>query len=131
MKRTLLSICLLFTAFIYSYGRGYVFGEASVASIVSVGEVTPAGTEELQGADDQPKVVFYPNPTRDFLNVKFSEKGQHLIRIYNMVGEQIMKKEIPDGDLITIDVTTLQKGMYFMSYELDGKIVTKTFSKEQ
>src|ERR1700679_1716712 len=108
MKRTLLSICLLFTALIYSYGSGAVPGGVSSPSTVVEG--SPSGSEELQQGTDEPaKVVFYPNPTRDYLNVKFSEKGQHLIRIYNMVGEQIMKKSILDGDLITLDVSDLQK----------------------
>ena len=132
MKRILLFIPLFFTLLSYSYGSGFGSRIDATPGIVAISEGTGSGTDEFQGTDDdQPKVVFYPNPTRDYLNVKFSEKGEHLIRVYNIVGEQIMKKSVYDGDLITLDVSALQKGMYFLSYELNGKVVTKTFSKEQ
>ncbi len=82
------------------------------------------------GAGDDVKVVFYPNPVKDNLSVKFGNKGDHTVTIYNIIGEKIVEKTGIDTDLIKIDLSDLQKGMYFISYEVSSKVVTKTFSKE-
>ncbi|MDQ3072511.1 MAG: T9SS type A sorting domain-containing protein [Bacteroidota bacterium] len=97
--------------------------------------VQPASSTEVftfsgSGQDDQ--VVFYPNPVKDILNVKFPVKGTHTVYIYNILGEKITDKTVYDADIVRIDLSGLPKGMYFLSYEASpGNVVTKTFSKSQ
>ncbi len=88
-------------------------------------------TEETAFGGGQPEVgvVFYPNPVKDFMTVRFPQRGNHSVRIYNIIGESITQKSAFDVDILEINLSDLPKGMYFVSYELGGKIITKRFSK--
>lgn len=76
-------------------------------------------------------VVFYPNPVVDYMSVRFPQKGNHTVAIFNIIGEKIMEKTAFDVEIVELNLRDLQKGMYFVSYEADGKVVTKRFSKAQ
>jgi hypothetical protein len=87
-----------------------------------------AGTS-LDGQPGDAKVIFYPNPVKRILNVQFPDKGMHTVRIYNIVGDKITEKTVLDDYRVELDLVDLPRGMFFMSYEQGGKVVTKTFSK--
>jgi hypothetical protein len=83
------------------------------------------------GNPEDPGVIFYPNPVRTTLNVKFSQRGNYIVKVYNIVGEQIVEKTIVDGDIISMNMSDFNNGMYFLAYEVDGRVYTRTFSKAQ
>jgi hypothetical protein len=78
---------------------------------------------------DEPNVIFYPNPVKTVLNVKFPQKGTYTVKIFNIVGEKISERTIVEDDLIRFNMSDFNNGMYFITYELNGHIYTKTFSK--
>ena len=83
-----------------------------------------------QGIDDEiNNVVFYPNPVKDFLTIKYPKKGNFTVTIYNIIGDKVMTKSVMDDNEIHLDVSDLQNGLYFISYEYAGKVLTKRFSK--
>ncbi|MCX6350286.1 MAG: T9SS type A sorting domain-containing protein [Bacteroidetes bacterium] len=93
-----------------------------------------AMTFEFTGGevDNTPVFTFYPNPVKDYLNIKFKERGNYTVRIYNIVGVKVREEKTHDNDLIKINLSEISKGMYFISYEPgDGKVITKTFTKDQ
>lgn len=83
----------------------------------------------IDGQDEGATVVFYPNPVQRMLNVRFPQRGSHTVRIYNIVGDKITEKTVVDDYIVELDLVDLPRGMFFLSYEHGGKIVTKTFSK--
>src|SRR5438309_637706 len=100
MKRILLCFSLFISVLIYSAASGKAVNsidEISPGALISAAANDASG-EDLQASDEEAKVIFYPNPTKDYLNVKFSERGDHLIHVYNMVGEEVMHKRTPDGN---------------------------------
>lgn len=126
MIRTLLTFLILFTLSIASQGKSLVQHPSGVANLLS-------SLENLNNAlgEDPVKVVFYPNPVKDFISVKYSVKGDHKVIVYSIIGEKLAEKTGLDCEVVKLDLTDLQKGMYFISYELaPGKAVTKTFTKE-
>ena len=83
-----------------------------------------------QGVDDDiNSVVFYPNPVRDFMTIRFPRKGNFTVIIYNIIGDKVMTKSVMEDNEIHLDVSDLQNGLYFISYEYAGKVLTKRFSK--
>jgi hypothetical protein len=117
MKKQLLILffCLSLTA--------GVFAQSGDSKLLAL-----AGTS-IDGQPDGATVVFYPNPVKRMLNVRFPDRGTHTVSIYNIVGDKITEKTVIDDYLVELDLGDLPRGMFFMSYEQSGKIVTKTFSK--
>ncbi|HPD64579.1 MAG TPA: T9SS type A sorting domain-containing protein [Bacteroidia bacterium] len=73
----------------------------------------------------------YPNPVKDYLDIRFTRKGNHSIEIYNILGRRILKKDIYNSDRMRISFENLQNGMYVVMYRAEnGKVITKTISKE-
>lgn len=64
-------------------------------------------------------VKAYPNPVIDNLNLKFEDfdAGHYDVKVYNIVGRQIMSNNyfISGDETIRIDVTNLPKGTYLYS----------------
>jgi hypothetical protein len=74
-------------------------------------------------------IAVYPNPVSSILYLN-NLKGIEMIRVYNLIGETIENISI-SGNIASIDVSTLKKGLYFISFMDQNRIVsTKKFSKE-
>ena len=102
------------------------------AAVSKVCEGNPGITsvDLFQGGNDEVNnVVFYPNPVKDFMTVRFPRKGNFTVTIYNIIGDKVMTRNIMDDNEMHLDVSGLQNGLYFISYEYDGKVLTKRFSK--
>ena len=94
----------------------------------SIAEFSLSSTD----VDEQVLFTFYPNPVKNVLNVKFKAKGTYTIRVFNVVGVKVKEQTVEDAQILSMDVTDLHKGVYFISYEPgNGKVITKTFSKDQ
>ena len=69
----------------------------------------------------------YPNPTDKFINIHIEtqEITAGKIRLININGEVVISTIVRNGvDNITIDVGTLKKGLYFIQFIVDDKIVS-------
>lgn len=80
-----------------------------------------------------PKLDFsmYPNPVKDYLDIRFTKKGNHSIEIYNILGRRVLRKDIYNSDRTRISFENLQNGMYVIMYRAEnGKVITKSISKE-
>ncbi len=75
----------------------------------------------------------YPNPTKNTLNVAFGDikdfkNGRIIIR--NALGSELISKSFDlKSNITSIDVTNLERGVYFYTIQLDGqKFQTKKFA---
>lgn len=60
--------------------------------------------------------VIYPNPAYDRVTLHFSpgrSTGETSIRVYNQLGDMVLKSKSPNAERITISVADLPKGLYF------------------
>lgn len=55
----------------------------------------------------------YPNPARDFIHIATELKGIKTLSVYNMVGQEILRKEMMDFQG-SLDVSDLETGMYMI-----------------
>ena len=127
MNRKLQTLFTLILAASLSYSVAHAKGsEGSVVAAVSGSSLS----DLPQGVDDEiNNVVFYPNPVKDFMTIRFPKKGNFTITIYNIIGDKVMTKSVMDENEVHLDVSDLQNGLYFISYEYAGKVLTKRFSK--
>lgn len=84
------------------------------------------GVDELQNFPFN--FLVYPNPARHILNIKALEKNTMVksMEIYNTIGEAFMNlNPIQNEQVITLDISSLAKGLYFLNITTDKGIVVK------
>ncbi|MEL6560242.1 MAG: Ig-like domain-containing protein [Bacteroidota bacterium] len=80
---------------------------------------------EVLSATDEPELKLWPNPADDF--IKINLPASSLVRsfvIYNLEGKVILDGKIQD-EINTIDVSSLQKGLYLLEIETSGETLKK------
>jgi len=68
------------------------------------------------------KMNFYPNPVDDKLNISNPDLSITSVKVYDISGRMIFVKKAASS-LIEIDLSRLQKGIYFISAEKNGKVL--------
>lgn len=71
---------------------------------------------------DGSRLIYYPNPTNDLLNLKHS-KSISEIRIVNLLGQTVLQKQVNNTE-ITIDLSKLPEAVYLVKVVSEGE--TKT-----
>ena len=77
---------------------------------------------EVQTAIDENSfnLSVYPNPTNGEIYISIDNSSQFNYQIYNLVG-QIVMTGVSESDKIRLDLSKLEKGVYFISALWDGK----------
>lgn len=89
---------------------------------VSVNQVM--GTENFTKTQ---QLSLFPNPTAN--NITLSAQGQiSRVRIVNALGQQV-KEYSPQTNRFTADISALQNGVYVITAELDGAVISKKIMK--
>ena len=102
---------------------------ASVSATFSLKIGNPSGVDN-QTLDASIRV--FPNPTKGDLTVSFDSTPYDtaIIRITNMIGEEIFSKTIHDIATESINLTSNSKGLYFISLIIDGEIINRKICLE-
>jgi xyloglucan-specific exo-beta-1,4-glucanase len=70
-------------------------------------------------------VKLYPNPADDFISLQLDNESLSGAAVFSVTGQKIM-----ESNDTTIDVSSLQNGMYFVKIKtVSGKVVTRKFIK--
>ena len=76
------------------------------------------------GADQDPEFYVFPNPATDMLSVHlYNIKEEEEIKVYSIIGKLMITKMV--SEVSQIDVSTLPKGMYFISLKRKPKVCIK------
>ena len=68
-------------------------------------------------------IALYPNPVRDRLTVK--AENLQSVEVYNLVGQLVMTSALP-----IVDMSDLNRGIYFVRVTAEGKTITKRVVKQ-
>jgi hypothetical protein len=82
----------------------------------------PLSSQQLE----EQKIQVYPNPSSSKIFIKSDELSIHQIEIYNQLGQRV--KNVSQN-LTELDISTLEKGIYFMTLHLNNNIITKKIIK--
>lgn len=85
---------------------------------------TALGTQKFQTSS----VKMYPNPVKNTLTVEANSEIQR-VSVYNILGQEVMKAS-PKSNTATLQTNELQKGVYMVTTEIDGKLSTSKVVKE-
>jgi hypothetical protein len=68
----------------------------------------------------------YPNPSSDifFFNISGKSKGESTLYLYNIQGQLMYEKQNLNQDIIELDATELEMGVYFYKLITDDKVYT-------
>ncbi len=81
----------------------------------------------------KPSINFYPNPTRNVLNVKVSDNIRSgTIEVYSVIGTKMLTEAInPMDDIIPLQVSHLPRGTYIIRLNApqQGVLISRTFQK--
>jgi hypothetical protein len=71
---------------------------------------------------DTSRTLVYPNPADDLLTVDFGKEVSTDFFIFNMFGQEMIKVKNNGSSIVTIDVSQLPVGMYFITSEKPNQI---------
>ncbi len=102
---------------------GDIFKIAGFDVVISVDD------ENILQSNNVIETKLYPNPASEFATVSFKmlgAGGNVQLHIYDMLGRMILKpyqKHLSSGDAeyLTLDVSSLQNGMYNLVFTIDGR----------
>jgi len=81
-------------------------------------------TGENENTDIQDNVSLYPNPGKNYLNIK-SEFDIESISIYNMSGEMVFKKNNLKETNVKYDISTFKSGVYLINIKTAVRVISK------
>jgi hypothetical protein len=85
---------------------------------------TVLGTSKFETS----KVKMYPNPVKNTLTIEANSEIQR-VSVFNILGQEVMKAS-PKSNTATLQTNELQKGVYMVTTEIDGKVSTSKVVKE-
>ena len=74
------------------------------------------------------KARIYPNPATNLLNIE-SGISIEKVTVYNILGQEVISKS-PNAELVTLDVSSLQVGVYIVKTSINGDVSSTRFIKE-
>jgi hypothetical protein len=77
-------------------------------------------------------VVLYPNPSKDFFTIDLPQNivRSGKIEVYNSLGQQVATKVISSDADLTVNISSLTNGVYFLNLNLGDAAKTLRFIKE-
>ena len=113
---------------LFSSSGGAQNFQGQVGSTLYIDEISLSNTSGVYELfSDEIAVDVYPNPTSDFLNVNIIDEVDDLnYNIYNSNGKLVAKDRLKRQTII--DITSLNKGKYFLSvFDDKGLVASKNF----
>ena len=92
---------------------------------VFIAKLGPGLTTDMVVLSKESSFIIYPNPNNGAMSFEYelknNDKGE--VEIYDITGRKIVSYELETGSkIITISETTLNSGMYFYIYKINGSV---------
>ncbi|MCC5924853.1 MAG: T9SS type A sorting domain-containing protein [Crocinitomicaceae bacterium] len=131
-----LNSSLLFelSGFINYFSESYFIQESDTIGILWLQFCSEhfLSTQEIIQGDHSDKVMVYPNPASDQIQITISEENKTIrsVDIMDFNSNRIIKKDFTQNDLPkTIDITKLHAGVYFVRIHFQNYSITKKILK--
>jgi len=85
-------------------------------------------TKIVENASSAPSVEIYPNPASSYLNIRGLD-AMSTVRVFNVTGQQLFVSKA-NSNMISIDLSRYNQGIYLLQVVSNGKVVTSKFIKK-
>ncbi len=99
--------------------------DADTITLMAKGWATGLNNVKKQG-----EVTFYPNPAKDVITLRYPTTKAIDVTIYNVLGAKV-KSFTHSTNETSLNISDLEKGMYFIRFNDNGSIVSKSFTKSE
>ncbi|MDC1107170.1 T9SS type A sorting domain-containing protein [Prolixibacteraceae bacterium] len=97
------------------------------AGVETIGEPIKLKSVTKEVRFDDETVKIYPNPSSEIINVEITEKGV-MLSVFSLQGKKVLVKKM-NGNKETINIGSLDNGIYILRIEKNGNFVYKKFIK--
>lgn len=87
-------------------------------------------TKNTQANGPQTEITCFPNPAKESVTFKYNSGKTLEISIYNVLGSRV-KTFTHTGNETVINISDLQKGLYFIRFSEGNAMVSKSFTKSE
>jgi hypothetical protein len=108
-----------FTQFVITSDLGTVFYDN-----IYLHKNTVLGTSNFEAA----QISMYPNPATTNFTIQ-AKQEMETVSVYNLLGQEVISK-FPNSKEATIDVSSLQVGIYIIRTSINGNVSASRFIKE-
>ena len=109
----------------------YDFGNTGINTDYYLDEVTFGITTGIETLNLTNSLGIFPNPATNKINIDLSEiEGEFTMNIYNQNGQLILSELSNNRSLATIDISTLNSGVYFIQLISDYSTQKAKFIKK-
>jgi fibronectin type 3 domain-containing protein len=81
------------------------------------------------GADVASKIIVYPNPVTENLNIQLTRNNGAVLKLYNATGAMVISKNLANT-ISTITLSSLPAGIYYVSVRNGEQVITKKIVKQ-
>ena len=109
------------------------FGQNSITVTATDGSgATASGSFRVLVRDGSTPVEAYPNPVKDYLNIRTSEQGAATVKLVNSLGGAVFDGQVQTSpfDPVPIDCRSFPAGVYTLMVTFNGDTVVKTIVKQ-
>ena len=107
----------------FSYANGS--HNADTLTLMAKGWATGLTTIKKQSV-----VTFFPNPAKDVVTLKYATTKSIDVVIYNVLGAKV-KSFTHSSNETTLNISDLEKGLYFIRFSDNGIVTSKSFTKAE
>lgn len=102
---------------------GSLSSGSATGAIVTIEEIPTAKSYDLSDQDEG-DVLLSPNPTSDLVNVRVADE-MSLITVFNMHGQEVLRRQYEGVDQATLDVRKLGAGVYLVNIQTEEEVITE------
>lgn len=89
-----------------------------------------SSTAGITDFNETPSISIYPNPAKDFVIIFNPFKTNSSYTVFDILGNQILNGEINSSDSVSINISSIPQGIYFIRLSNLTGISTKKIIKE-
>ena len=78
------------------------------------------GMAQTEARSDKKRIVFYPNPANQILNIEAGDYKNLEIHIFDMLGKLVLSQRFKEGQ---VDVSSLKQGIYSLHFVSNGEFI--------
>ena len=100
--------------------------QIGVENAITLALISSTGIDEQ--AENNLNLTAYPNPTTGIINIEYNSQNPVQFDVINMLGENVLTQNTNNTKKATIDVSSLNKGLYFLHMTTYSKKISLKFT---